>query len=367
MQSNESDLGCMRYRVVGLLLFASIPVALSSKAQVSDQDSLALVALFHATGGENWRQAEPQSSGSWRDGPNWLNGPVNTWHSVRVTDGRVTKIYTELLFMSGELPPEIGDLTALTELFITHDQALTGAIPDEIGKLISLRRLAIYGTGIDAPIPSSIGQLKELEDLELPFNKLSGAIPSAIGELSKLEELSLMDNELTGVVPTELERLASLKYLDLQDNVGLSGPLPIGLMHLDQLRWVSIENTGICGPLDPAFQAWLEQVAGVTQSSCPVSNTEVDDAPVALSIEETFPNPVSNRLTVRYNSPFARRASLELVDTLGRNVMGTHVENNGPGPHLLSIDVSELAAGIYHMRLHADGQFATRTVVVIRN
>lgn len=354
----------MKYRLACFMLAAASLCVATSAAQVSEQDSLALVAIYQATDGDNWRKADPQSSGSWGEGPNWLNGPVNTWHSVTVTEGRVTKIYTEFLLMKGELPPELGDLTALTELFITHDQFLSGAIPDEIGNLTSLQKLGVYGTGIDKPIPSTIGQLTELEVLELPFNKLGGPIPPEIGYLVNLEDLVLMENELTGVVPTEVEQLVKLRNLNVENNTGLSGPLPAGLVNITELRNVRIDNTSICGPLEPSFQAWLEQVAGVTQTSCPVTTEEQKVTPVQLELSGLFPAPASDRVTVRYKLQQAEAVRIDFFDLLGRRVISNHVPVAGPGDHSLQVDVSGLSSGTYLMRLSAGGHIDAQTVVI---
>lgn len=345
------------------LLGVALCVA-TSHAQVSEQDSLALVALFHATGGEHWvRQTDPQSAGSWRTGPNWLNGPVNTWHSVEVTDGRVTKIYTELLFMQGELPPELGDLTGLTELFITHDH-LTGAIPEEIGNLSNLRHLGIYGTHIDAPLPATLGQLTELEHLDLPFNSLTGPIPPELGALHKLEDVHLMENNLEGMLPNELAQLERLRVLALSDNPNLHGPLPVGLMHLPQLRNVRIDNTGICGPLDPAFQDWLQHVARIRQTDCTPTPTETYDIPATFRIISIYPNPVSNQLNIRWELPISDAVDIEIIDLLGRRVYSTTVIDEQLGTREITLDLPRLTPGMYLLRLFSVHQAATEMLVV---
>ena len=77
-------------------------VAASGSAKT---DREALAALYNATDGENW------------DGSaNWLSdAPLGRWKGVTTNvDGRVT----ELTLETGEIPPELGSLNNLTELFL---------------------------------------------------------------------------------------------------------------------------------------------------------------------------------------------------------------------------------------------------------
>ncbi|MCK5535840.1 MAG: hypothetical protein KAI79_03385, partial [Bacteroidales bacterium] len=78
---------------------------------VNETDSLALVALYNATDGENWT-----------DNSNWLTGRVSDWYGITINDeGRVTQIRlngssTTKFGLSGSIPAEIGNLTQLTSL-----------------------------------------------------------------------------------------------------------------------------------------------------------------------------------------------------------------------------------------------------------
>ena len=51
------------------------------QAQVAEQDSLALVALYNATDGPNWSRVT-----------NWLMEPVSQWDGVGVEGNRVTRL-----------------------------------------------------------------------------------------------------------------------------------------------------------------------------------------------------------------------------------------------------------------------------------
>ncbi len=122
----------------------------------SPGDSLALVALYNNTDGPNWS-----------NNSNWLSGYVETWHGVIVSEGRVIDV-------------------------ILNDNALSGVIPSEIGDLTALESLQLYNNSLSGSIPAEIGNLSSLTILSLQNNALSGEIPVAIGGIGSLMELKLL-------------------------------------------------------------------------------------------------------------------------------------------------------------------------------
>lgn len=120
------------------------------------------------------------------------------------------------------LPPEIGQLTALTELYLWGNQ-LT-ALPPEIGRLTALTVLHLSGNQLTA-LPPEIGQLTALATLNLRYNQLT-ALPLEIGRLTALTTLDLSNNLLTAL-PLEINQLTKLKELFLHDNPGLGLPSEI--------------------------------------------------------------------------------------------------------------------------------------------
>ena len=81
---------------------------------------------------------------------------------------------------------------------------LTGSIPPEIGNLTNLTRLFLYQNQLTGPIPPEIGDLTNLTRLYLLDNQLTGSIPSEIGNLTNLTRLYLFDNQLTGTIPESI-------------------------------------------------------------------------------------------------------------------------------------------------------------------
>ena len=81
------------------------------------------------------------------------------------------------------IPPEIGQLTNLTELYL-NGKGLVGEIPPEIGDLTNLTLLNLNYNQLTGQIPLEIGNLVNLIILQLNKNNLSGEIPGNICDLT---------------------------------------------------------------------------------------------------------------------------------------------------------------------------------------
>ena len=98
------------------------------------------------------------------------------------------------------LPPEIGQLTALTQLHL-FDNALS-SLPPQIGQLMALTGLNLSGNQLSS-LPPEIGQLTALTELYLGDNQLS-SLPGWLRNLPKLERLFLHDNPALKLSPSVL-------------------------------------------------------------------------------------------------------------------------------------------------------------------
>ena len=245
-----------------------------------DIDRAALIALYEATDGPNWRTRE-----------NWLtDAPLGDWYGVETDrSGRVERLHLPENGLAGPIPPELGNLTNLKWLAIFWDGlsggtgGLTGPIPPELGNLDNLEVLGLLYNSLTGPIPPELGNLTKLIILELPGNRLTGPIPPRLGNLASLKHLWLgytnvtgdippefgnlaslktlwlNSNQLTGSIPPELGGLTSLEELWLDDNQ-LTGRLPDSLLKLslNSFRWY--ENVGLCAPDTSTFRAWFATI-----------------------------------------------------------------------------------------------------------
>jgi hypothetical protein len=111
--------------------------------------------------------------------------------------------------LTGVLPPEIGNLTALTGIRLDGTR-LTGRLPESLGRLQSLQNVSIAGAGLTGPLPAEIQDCRSLAELDLSENQLSGPISPRFAPPG-LMMLDLGGNYLTGVVPEELAAVLALK------------------------------------------------------------------------------------------------------------------------------------------------------------
>ena len=126
------------------------------------------------------------------------------------------------------------------------NSGLTGEIPPEIGDLIYLRVLKLNYNELTGPIPSEIGNLTDLFDLELMYNNLSGPIPDELWTLTNLKQLRIQKNQFTGPIPPEIGDLTELTHLYLYGNQ-FTGPIPSEIGDLTNVVKFHINNNQFSG------------------------------------------------------------------------------------------------------------------------
>ncbi|MFK7935399.1 MAG: leucine-rich repeat domain-containing protein [Saprospiraceae bacterium] len=174
-------------------------------------DSLALVQLYEATNGGNWRV-------KWD-----FDQPMEQWFGVTLHEfGRVKCIDLDGIpdcgfyrdggnFLQGALPDL--NLPFLEHLFLANN-LLKGRIPD-FNHLPFLLTLQLAGNRLTEELPD-FSQLPRLQTLDLEYNQLVGMIPD-FSESKNLENLYLGHNQLSGELP-DFYYLSNLLELYLVDN-----------------------------------------------------------------------------------------------------------------------------------------------------
>ena len=220
------------------------PTPGTNNSEIGRLERDALVALYNSTRGLHWNRSD-----------NWLSDePLNRWYGVGTAAGRVTELHLGDNGLRGEIPPEIGNLTQLRELWLGNNN-ITG---DEI--------------------PTEISGLKRLVILDFGVNEIRGTIPKWLGDLGQLHELHLDNNRFEGEVPEQLGNLAGLGSLTLQGSQGLLGRLPETLTKIENFWRLRFNGTGLCAPIDEDFQAWILRIPDREGPDCPsVSSAGSED------------------------------------------------------------------------------------------
>ncbi|MBK6283692.1 MAG: hypothetical protein IPF54_14500 [Draconibacterium sp.] len=211
-----------------------------------EQDSLTLVAFYNATNGDEWQNNE-----------NWLTGPIQTWWGVGIEHGRVVGLdmgWNNNLV--GNIPNEIGNLSALRELNIRNEDNLTGNIPTTIGNLTTLHTLRFYNCALTGTIPNEILNLYNLKVLELSWNNFDPASMPNFGNLNQLKTLIAEACNFTGPLPGNLSFLQNLEILYLSENPDLDqSPIP-DFSNAQRLTRFGLANCNLTGTIPQ----WITQL-----------------------------------------------------------------------------------------------------------
>jgi Leucine-rich repeat (LRR) protein len=343
LQTKLSRLNAVVWMVVLTLL---VP-AHKSMAQVTANDSTALVALYNGTAGANWFSAT-----------NWLTGPVGTWQGVTIANKRVTEVYLPFNNLSGVLHDEVKKLTELKFLGLPGNQ-LSGAIPSSLSNLKKLTALDLSENKFTGSIPASLTLLTKLTSLNLSRNTLSGKIPATIGLLYKLTYLNLAQNSLTGNIPVNIALMADLKDLFLENNQ-LSGNIPSVIGFLEKAEQVYLYGNKLCGSIPSSigsmdslvyFNVSSNQLTGAVPSSVAsltrlylfnIESNQIADLPNLSGVSSLFQLIVgNNRLTFADLEPNITKmlpGSYAPQDSVGTNKTVTVCEGDSL---VLSADVLE--------------------------
>ena len=112
---------------------------------------------------------------------NWsADVPMVRWDGVSVGNSptRVLRLNLSSNQLTGEIPPELGGLSNLTQLYLSDNQ-LTGEIPLELGRLPGLGRLYLSGNQLTGCIPEGLREIAENDLVELNLPDCGAATPGA--------------------------------------------------------------------------------------------------------------------------------------------------------------------------------------------
>ena len=200
-------------------------------------DRNALIAFYHAMGGDNWV-----------NNTNWCSDkPLNEWFGVVTTEfGTVKELNLDSNNLVGTIPPEIGDLAYLKRLSLCL-ASISGGLPEEFGKLDRLDAAHFNLSNMAGPLPLCIVDCENLRTIDFVGNKFTGSIPKEYAVLMdrmKDTYISFSNNNLSGVIP---EEIIATEYWKYNWTMILSGNqfLPTNSIHVPEVDAMAIDRKQI--------------------------------------------------------------------------------------------------------------------------
>ncbi|HSQ75738.1 MAG TPA: T9SS type A sorting domain-containing protein, partial [Bacteroidota bacterium] len=107
-------------------------------------------------------------------------------------------------------------------------------------------------------------------------------------------------------------------------------------------------------------------IATYYEAPTAVPGSEPRDLPIAVQLDQNFPNPFNPTTVVRYQLPLACEVKLVVFDMLGRTVSILVNERRDAGYHEVQFDGGSLASGVYLCRMTAGNYVDTKKLVLLR-
>lgn len=258
----------------------------------------AMRVFYFSTNGDFWTTSEDNITENYFTSIS--NISVCDWLPEKITcneRNKVSRMEMVNANMSGTIPNEFGELTALTYLDFGNNK-LQGQFPDTLNNLTEMSYMRFFNNSMSGTIPSAIGDFTKLtflslilndftgtipnnfwktqhEDIYLDANSLNGTIPALkpqmalknlclsfnaftgnlpqnLGSQRNMERLRLNNNDLTGTIPEQLRALSKLKYLLLQKNM-LNGTIPQRLDKCKSLESLYLYGNDLTGTLPTRY------------------------------------------------------------------------------------------------------------------
>jgi hypothetical protein len=139
-----------------------------------------------------------------------------------------------------------------------------------------------------------------------------------------------------------------------------------------------LDYTTITGQMKMRFTASDSTIASLPNNGQSVSEAALDefqvwDGPLTTGINHTeivsgiylYPNPAIENLTVSFNIESEKEVELQLTNSLGQQVWKKDLGKVNSGSHQYAVDVRNLSAGVYQLRIKTnDGSFSKKVSVI---
>ena len=230
--------------------------------------------------------------------------------------------------------------------------------------------LDLNNNGLTGEIPPEIGNLTNLSDLRLYGNQLTGAIPPEIGNLTNLTRLDLENNQLTGSIPTEIGNLTNLTYLYLNSNQ-LTREIPESICDLN-ISWdgweFNISNNQLC----PPYPSCIEDYVGEQNTTDCEQVSIIDETlPITYNLHNAYPNPFNPITTLQYDIPENANVNITIYDMMGRQVKTLVNGSQTAGYRSIQWNATNdrnesVSAGLYLYTIQAGDFRQTKKMVLLK-
>jgi hypothetical protein len=305
-----------------------------------------------------------------------------------------TELDLSYIGVTGEIPPEIGNLINLSSLILKENQ-LSGEIPPEISYLTNLTQLDLGGNQLSGEIPPEIESLTNLNILDLAGNQLTGALPAEIGNLAYLTELELGGNQLTGSIPPEIGNLESLTFIHLEYNQ-FTGPIPSEISNLSNLVWLNFVHNQLTGEIPesicnldmnwsdpnnfnisenqlcPPYPDCIEENVGEQDTSnCEQVSIYDETLPITYNLYNAYPNPFNPVTTLHYDLSQDAMVNITIYNMMGRIVSNLVSSQQNAGYKSIQWNATNnigqpVSAGVYLYSIEAGEFRQTKKMILLK-
>ena len=97
-----------------------------------------------------------------------------------------------------------------------------------------------------------------------------------------------------------------------------------------------------------------------------VTGASEEQRPTSFSLSQNHPNPFNPSTIIDFALPFEANARIEVFNVLGQRSALLLDAQMQPGSHIVTLDASSWASGVYYYRMQAGGFIATRKLIVAK-
>uniref|UniRef100_A0A7S1V1Q9 L domain-like protein n=1 Tax=Grammatophora oceanica TaxID=210454 RepID=A0A7S1V1Q9_9STRA len=279
----------------------------------------AMVVLYFALEGPDWKDPE-----QWLD-PNthecdWMGENNIRCENEVVTGGRIiTVLDNSRNQLGGTIPPEVGLLTALQTLKLSHNEIGGTVSPSMFGPNVAaldLSRNQLVGS-----LPTQLGGASSLESIDMSYNYLSGSLPSGIYSLRQARTINFASNQMTGTLQRSWDQMEVLNTIHLEKNA-FRGRIPL-LESAPKLDNIHLDFNQFTGPL-PSLDTLIGR-QHISLSNNQLTGTLPADSgmgDIVIRLQLRFLDLSHNKITGQMPVLLSLLPTIEHIDLSYNNITG---------------------------------------------